>query len=478
MTRNNWKVAVIGGGLAGLSAAHRLLELQPGTNVTLYERSDRTGGVIDTTHRDGFLIERAADMFTTRDPWAMDLCERIGLAEELTGTQQQHRQAFLVQGGKLHAVPAGFSLMAPSRVWPMLTTPLLSWRGKLRLGWEYFTPAGPGAADESLASFARRRLGKETYERIVQPLVSGMYTADPEQLSMAATMKQFLEMERKHGGVIRGVLKRPASQKKNEKQASGARYNIFRAPRDGMKRLVETLAARLPEDCIQLNTPVTAMQREEEGWRISTAGGHRSFDAVILAASAPGAAKILAAADQPLSEQLSSIPHSSAAVVVMGFNRADIEHPLNGFGAVVPLVENRKIVAASFSSVKFPGRAPDGKVLLRAFVGGACQAELLEQDDEGLRQMVLAELRELIGLKGEPLVCDITRWNNSMPQYHVGHLEKAADIEARTARLPRLELAGNFLHGVGIPYCIHSGEQAAARILQVEETRTEEVEAG
>jgi len=469
MQEVNFNVAVVGGGLAGLAAAHRVHELRPDAAISLYEAGNRTGGVIDTTSREGFLIERAADMFTTRDPYATGLCDRIGFTSQLIGAEEEHRQAFLIHCGKLTPIPAGFSLMAPHRFWPMLTTPLLSWRGKLRLGWEYFTPASRQQQDESLASFARRRLGREAYERIVQPLVGGIYTADPEQLSMDATMRQFVEMERKHGGIIRGVLRRPAAQKTNDKKASGARYNIFRAPRLGMKQLTQAIASRLPQGCIELNTPVAAIARTNDTWQVTTAAGARTFNAVILAAGARGAGRLLEPVHPALSQQLLSIPHSSAAVVAMGFRRKDIAHPLNGFGAVAPLVEQRKIVAASFSSVKFAGRAPDGCVLLRAFVGGACQPELLELDDQELRQLVIQEFQQLIGLNGEPLVCDINRWNDSMPQYHVGHVDKATTIEQLATELPGLQLAGNYLRGVGIPFCIHSGEQAAASVLEKQE---------
>jgi oxygen-dependent protoporphyrinogen oxidase len=460
------RIAVIGGGMSGLAAAHRLVELDSAVDVTLLEAGDRLGGVIQTQRRDGFLMERSADMFTTIDPWALDLCRRIGIDDQLIGTNPAMRRAFIVHRGRLCPIPDGFTLMSPTRIGPVLTTPLLSLRGKLRLACEYLIPARKEKSDESLAAFVTRRLGREAYERIVQPLIGGIYTADPEKLSVTATMRQFVEMEQKHGSLIRGMRRR-AAKAKGDHDASGARYSMFMTPRDGLSSLVEAIAARLPASCVRLNAVVERLTRLHDGkWQLSVgADTVDQFDAVIAATPAHRTASMLSQVDAELAAYLQKIPHAGAAIVVVAFRRDQIEHPLNGTGFVVPLVERRRILACSFSSVKFAGRAPDDSVLLRVFVGGACQPELVDLSDDELRQLVREELAELIGLRGEPLLCDITRWRKTMPQYHVGHLELVERIEQRAAALPNFQLAGNAYRGVGIPFCIHSGEQAAERLL-------------
>ena len=464
------QIVVIGGGISGLAAAHRLVEIDPQVRVTLLEASNRLGGVLQTVHSDGFLVERSADNFITQMPWALDLCRRIGFEDQLIRTREGLRQAFVVRDGRLCKVPDGFVLMRPSRMWPILTTPILSVRGKARLACEALVPARRDEADESVASFARRRLGQETFERIVQPLIGGIYTADPEQLSMAATMPQFLEQERTYGGLIRAAWKMASQRKAAPHGDSGARYSMFVAPRDGLCSLVEAIAARLPEGTVQLNRSATSLIRTSDSrWTITLEGGHAPLaaDGVIVATPAGHAKRLLADVDSRLAEELGAIPMAGASIVSLGYRRAQIRHPLDGFGLVVPSVERRRILAGSFSSIKYEGRASDGSVLLRVFIGGALQPELAELDDDQLRHIATEELGQLLGIEGEPSYSLITRWPGKMPQYHVGHLERVERIEARTVSLPGLELAGNAYRGVGIPQCIRSGETAAERVLGI-----------
>ena len=452
------------------------MELNPAAQVSLFEASGRLGGVLQTERRDGYLIERSADMFTTREPWALDLCRRVGIESELIETNKQHRRAFVVHKGKLVPVPEGFTLMSPAKVWPILTTPLLSPMGKLRLAWEYFTPKKKDDTDESLESFVTRRFGREAFDRLIQPLIGGIYTADPSQLSMQATLPQFVEMERKAGSLIAGVRSQGSGvsgQKAvgSRQKEGGARYGMFLAPRDGMQRLVDAVAAKLPPGSVRLNVKVETLLRSADGakWRVQIAGGEpQEFDRVILAASAPVSGKLLDGIDAELSRLVDSIPQAGCNVALLGFRREQISHPLDGFGFVVPTMEKRRIIAGSFSSVKFPGRAPDRKVLLRVFIGGALQPELLSLSDTEMSRIVLEELRDLLGISGQPEFCDIAHWHGAMPQYHVGHLDKVQQIEERAAAIPGLGLAGNSFHGVGVPFCIHDGEQAAERVLSTE----------
>ncbi len=476
------RIAVIGGGIAGLVAANRIRELEPSCEVTLFEASDRLGGSMWTEHRDGFIVEQGADSFITNVPWGIDLCRRLGIADELVGTSEHGRQAFVVRRGRLRPIPDGFMLMAPSKLWPIVKTPILSPLGKLRLAWEYFVPQrrDESGSDESLANFVRRRLGREAFDRLVQPLVAGIYTADPEKLSLVATLPRFQDMEREHGSLIRATLHKRSAKPVGESSngpSSGARYGLFVTPRGGLSTITNAIAARLPPGSMRLNAQITNVERSDGRWSLHASlplppgegrgegKNLRSYDALILATPAPATAKLLARIDPALSADLASIEYAGAIVVSMALDRQQIRHPLDGFGFVVPAIERRRILSASFSSVKFPGRAPADKVLIRTFVGGACQRELCDLDDGELERLVTEELAELIGLAGRPLWTMIARWSNSMPQYHVGHLDRVARIEARLRCIPGLALAGSAYRGVGIPHAIHSGEEAAETVL-------------
>jgi len=468
------RFAIVGGGVTGLAAAYRLTQLLPQSRIELFEASDRLGGVLHTHHRGELLIERGADSLIDKLPWAVDLCRELGLEDQLIPTNAAHRRALVVRAGRLHPVPEGFVVIRPHRLWPLLKTPLLSWRGKLRLLLEPWIPCPKKAEreehDESVASFATRRLGREVFERLVQPLLAGIYTADPYQLSLAATMPEVLAAEREHGSLYRAAVKQAAHSDKatsSEEAASGARYASFITPRGGLSQLVETLASHLPADQIHLNCPTQRIERTVDSrWNLHSTTGETcgAFQGVIVATPAPRAAELLAAVDPELSELLGQIPYASSAVVSLSFQRDQIADPLNGFGLVVPTVENRPIVAVSFSSVKFAGRAPLDQLLVRVFLGGALHPEQVSLSDDALQEIAVGELRELVGLRGEPLEVDIVRWHEKMPQYHVGHVQLVEEIENRVAQQHGLKLAGNAYHGVGIPQCIHSADLAARRL--------------
>jgi oxygen-dependent protoporphyrinogen oxidase len=384
------RIAIIGGGIAGLAAAHRAKETDPSAAVTLFEASGRVGGVLETIRRDGWLIERSADMFTTREPWALDLCRRIGIADELIETDARYRRAFVVRRGRLLPVPVGFTLMSPAKIWPILTTPILSPLGKLRMACEYFTPDRRDDIDESLESFAVRRFGREAFDRLIQPLIGGIYTADPAKLSMAATLPQFVDMERRFGSLIRGMRAKESGVRSQEPASSGARYGQFLTPRDGMQQLVDALVSRLPTDCLQLNAPVARIEHHAD-WEIyfQDRTSPERFDELVLATPGTVSSRLLASIDPQLAALIGRIPHAGCSVAVLGLRRDQVKHPLDGFGFVVPAIENRRIIACSMASVKFPGRAPADKVLLRVFVGGALQPQLGELPDDQIRHLVL-----------------------------------------------------------------------------------------
>lgn len=466
MARLSARIGVVGGGITGLAAAHRLLELDHSIDITLLESGSRLGGILQTVQNDGFSVEYSADNFITNVPWALDLCRRIGFEEQLLQTNSQYRQAFVVHKGRLQKIPEGFLIVAPSRIWPVMTTPILSLRGKLRLACEYWIPPANAEQDESLASFATRRLGREAYERLVQPLVGAIYTADPEKLSVKAALPRFSQMEREHGSLIRAA-RREQKTRGQDTTSSGARYSMFMAPRDGLSSLVQAIAARLPAGTVRLNSTVEKMKfQKKDGWTLSIGGGQPErlkVDAVIVATPSHQTTRLMADVDRELAGLLERIPHSACAIVSLGYRRDQIGHPLDGFGFVVPAAEGRRIMAGSFSSVKFADRAPAGCELIRVFVGGARQSELVELPDKALRELVATELGELLSISGDPVFDSICRWPTVMPQYHLGHCDLIDRIEARAAKLPGLALAGNWTYGVGIPHCIHSGESAAER---------------
>ncbi|HPM83902.1 MAG TPA: protoporphyrinogen oxidase [Candidatus Anammoximicrobium sp.] len=473
------RAVVVGGGISGLAAAHRLHELAPDIEVLLFEAAPRLGGVLETVRQDGFLIERGADNFITNLPWGVDLCRRLGLGDQLLQTNHQHRHAFVVRRGRLRRIPEGFIIMAPSRIWPIVSTPILSPWGKLRMAWEYFVPKRQQEGDESLATFVTRRFGRETYDRLVQPLIGGIYTGDPEKLSVRATMPRFQDMERDHGSLIRAVWKQAARQRSQMQGSSGARYSMFVTLRDGISSLIDALANRLPPDSIRISTPVTRLARDPAGgWTVSVGGAQAETlhcDAVVLAPKATAASRLVADLHPQFSRTLAEIPHASCSVVSLGYRRDQISHPMDGFGFVVPHSEHRQVLSGSFSSVKYPGRAPEGGALVRAFIGGELQPELASLPDNELLTIARDELGQLLGISGEPTLVLISRYEQAMPQYYVGHGERVQQIEAGLKDLPGLFFTGNAFGGVGIPYCIHKSEKVAEQV--VAQLRGEPVDA-
>jgi oxygen-dependent protoporphyrinogen oxidase len=463
------RIAVVGAGISGLAAAHRIWEMAPDTTIQLFERIDRPGGVLETVHEHGCQIELSADNFITTQPWALDLVDRLGLKSQVVQTNPDCRRTFVMRKKKLYSLPDGFLMMAPTKMWPMAVTPVLSPLGKMRAGLEFFLPPSRDDSDESMADFVRRRLGREVFERLVEPLVSGVYAADMEKLSLLATLPRFREMERKHGSLIRAMRSQMKSQRKKGGSAdqSGARYSMFVTLEEGLSSMIQALVDKLPNDCLKLNTEVTSIARTSHGWQVSAAGqSPEEFDAVILATPSSVAAKLVQPLHESLGQDLGTIQHEGTAIVTMAFDESQISHPMNGAGFVVPGIEGSPILAGSFSSRKYLHRAPDGQVLIRTFVGGARAPEMAEMPDERLVPCVLNELREVLGIDGEPAFQVTAHWPRTMPQYHVGHLELVDRIRSQVDSLPGLALAGNAYEGVGIPACVHSGEQAAENILE------------
>lgn len=462
----NPKICIVGGGLSGLAAASKLQRLLPNAEISIYEAGPRVGGVIHSEKAGSFLIDHGADMFATNPPAAVDLCETLGVSNDLIQPKEEGRGAKIVRDGKLVPLPEGFVLMRATQLFPMLKTPLLSIAGKIRFLFERWIPARKGEManqDESISEFVTRRMGKEMLDRIVAPLAAGIYTADINRLSMLATMGPIAKMEAEYGSLARATTARRRSGKDSvERNSTGARYSQFRAFRGGMIQLIEALVADLPEKCIHLNSAVTSLEpRSDGGWEIRTPQQSLSCDELILATPPEVSSHLLKEQCPKAAEQLAEVEASSVAIVVLGIRRSQIKDHPNCFGFVVPLTENRKILACSFASAKFSGRAPDDEVLIRVFVGGAMQPQLLENSDQTLIELVRTELSELIGLEGETSIEKVIRWDKAMPQYHVGHRDRVEQIEVAIDQIENLTLISNAFHGVGIAPLIGQAEKAA-----------------
>jgi protoporphyrinogen/coproporphyrinogen III oxidase len=439
-------------------------------HVTLFESGTRLGGALETVQRDGYVIETGADSFLSEKPWALALAERLGLSAEVIGTQAEFRKTLVVRKGRLTQIPEGFSLLAPTFIGPMLKSPLFSPAGKLRIMMEPFIPRRRGDGDESLADFVTRRLGREVLQRVAQPLAGGIYTADPAMLSVAATMPRFVEMERRYGSVIRGLRAAALGHDARTQGTSGARWSLFVSFKSGVRALVDTLQSRL-HDSIRYGAKAVALERVESdlgspgAWRLRFGdGAGLDADAVVCAVPAYAAAPLLKPHCARLATILERIDYASAATVNLAFRESDFPRAPTCFGFVVPAAEKRKIIAGSFSSLKFAGRAPTRMILARVFLGGALQSEMMALDDAAMIAAAREEFAALLGVTARPHFSYVRRWPTAMPQYHVGHLERVAEIETEAGTIAGLAIAGAFLRGVGIPDCIRSGEVAAEAV--------------
>lgn len=456
-------VVVVGGGIAGLAAAHRLIGLAPKVAVTVIEARPRFGGTIVTERTDGFVIEGGPDSFLAAKPRGIELCEELGLAERLQGTAPRRRRAFVLRKGHLHDLPEGLTGLIPTRLGPMLRSRLFSPVGKARLALDYVLPPLAGDADEALAAFVRRRLGPEVYDRLVEPLMAGIYAGDGERLSLAATFPQLRRAELTHGSLIKGIVAARRSA-----FAPGGSRPAFLTPSGGLGELIDTLTRALEAAGVRLETGRPAVRIEsipssrDGRYRIVFAHcGALEADAVVVAVPAPAAGQLLRLVDPALAADLGAIPHASSAIVTLGYRRDDVPHPLDGYGYVVPRAERRPVLACTWSSAKWAHRAPPNRVLLRVFVGRFGQDEAVAGDDGALIGLARGEIREVLGVEAAPLLDRVHRWPAAMPQYVLGHLDRVAAIERGLDNLPGLQLAGNAYRGVGIPDCIASGEAAA-----------------
>ena len=450
------RVAVVGGGIAGLAAARELEAQLPEGEVVVVEREQRLGGKIVTERVDGFVVEGAPDSFLARKARGVGLCEELRLGGELVGRRPETARSFVRLGSELEPLPAGLTGLVPTDLSALEGSSLLTSAGRERLATERDLPPAPPGGDESIAGFVTRRLGRETYERIVEPLMTGIYGGDGERLSLQATFPGLRALELEHGSLLRGLAAQPAS--------SGS-YPPFVALRDGMDGLVAALVASLERRRISTGRSAVAIRRGDR-FEVELADGELlETDGAIVATPAFVTADLLEELDPELAALHAEIPHASSVVVTLGLRAEEVGHPLDGYGYVVPSTERSEVLACTWTSSKWEGRAPEGFVLLRVYAGRFGGRDLALEDDDALLELAREELR-LLGIDAEPTFHRIHRWPRGMPQYVLGHPERMRRIDAALERHPGLALAGAAYRGVGIPDCIHSGEEAARSLAQ------------
>jgi oxygen-dependent protoporphyrinogen oxidase len=449
------KLVVVGGGIAGLAAARRLEALIPDGEIVLVERTGRLGGKLLTARVDGFVVEGGADSFLSRKERGVGLCEELGLGEELVGRRPENARSYVRRGAELHPLPEGLTGMIPTDLDALADSPLLSPEGRARLATEVDLPPAPPGGDESIASFVSRRLGREAYEALVAPLMTGIYGGDGEQLSLRATFPNLRALELQHGSLMRGLLAQSP-------QATG--YPSFVSLRSGLGALVTVLAERLARTRLLTGQAAVGLRPRSAGFEVELdAGETLGADGVVVAVPAFSASELLEPIDSDLAEAHAEIPYSSSAVVSLAYREVDVAHPLDGYGYVVPRAEDSDVLACTWTSSKWENRAPSGFVLLRVYVGRFGGRDVVGEPDDDLVALAREEVR-LLGIGAEPALLRIHRWSRGMPQYTLGHPERLESIDAALAQHPGLALAGASYRGVGIPDCIHSGEDAARSV--------------
>jgi oxygen-dependent protoporphyrinogen oxidase len=438
------KVVVVGGGIAGLAAARQLEALIPNVEIVLFERS-KLGGKILTRLVDGFRVEGGPDSFLSRKERGVGLCEELGLADELVGRRPENARSFVRRGSELHPLPEGLTGLIPTDLEALRESALLSPAGRERLAAEVGIPPAPRGPDESIATFISRRFGREAYENLIEPLMTGVYGGDGGQLSLQATFPNLRALELEHGSLLRGLAAHVPTE---------SRYPAFVSLRGGMYKLVTTLARSLRRTLIHGRVRVRTVERLPGRYSVDV-GPVVQADGVVFAVPAFVAARLLATLDPELAELHAEIPYASSGIVTLAYRREDVPHPLDGYGYVVPQAEGSDVLACSWSSSKWEGRAPDDRVLLRVHLG-----RFERISDENMIRLAREEVA-LLGARAEPLLTRTHRWPRGMPQYVLGHPERLERIDAALERHPGLALAGAAYRGVGIPDCIHSGEEAA-----------------
>ncbi|MGB6690181.1 MAG: protoporphyrinogen oxidase [Terracidiphilus sp.] len=475
------RIAIIGGGIAGMSAAWELEKARTAgaaVGYTLYEASPRLGGVLSSQIVDGAVLELGPDSFLTEKPATAELCRELGLGEALLGSNDKDRKTYIVVRNRLVPLPDGLMFLVPTKLIPTALTPLFSPFTKARMALELLHPPRPqGREDESVASLVKRHFGSEAVDRLADPLLSGIYGGDAAQLSARTVLPRLVEIETEFGSLTRGMLAAHRKMRARARAASNGSARPAFAPRPvfttlkgGMNQLVDVLAARIDAASVRLSTPIAAVEKYAAGWTVQAEAKAENYDAVIVATPAWAAGALLGGVDAKLSDELAAIPYSSSITVNLIYDEAKLGTLPNGFGFLVPASEGRAILACTFVHRKFLGRAPEGKAVLRAFLGGMKNEALLAEPDESLVTTVRRELGEILSAAAlargvEPEYAQVTRWRRAMAQYAVGHQQRRQRIADRVAKCDGLRLAGNAYDGIGISDCIRLGRQAAKELI-------------
>ena len=458
------RIAIIGGGITGLSAAFALEAPRRSGEVryVLYEASPHFGGVLRTDHIHGCIVEAGPDSFITEKPWASDLCRSLGLGNELIGSNDAHRKTYILVHGRLIPMPDGLMFLVPTKILPTGLSPLFSWSTKLRMARELLHPPRIANGDESVASMVERHYGAGMVDRLADPLLSGVYGGEAVTLSVRAVLPRFAEMERNHGSLSRAML---AARQRMRHSRKKTPVPLFTSLNGGMQRLVETIVQKLDPASLLTNAPVQSVQRDNEGWLVASAQQSERFDAVIIALPTRAAAQLLSTASPELAAELNGIGYSSSITVGLGYDRNVRESLPPGFGFLVPHSEGKRLLAATFVHNKFPQRAPEDRALLRCFFAGSNAENVWGLSDDAIIAVVRNELLQILGLRARPLFARVDKWKSAMAQYGVGHLERLERIERLRQQLPGLALAGNGYRGIGVPDCIRSGQEAAKQVV-------------
>ncbi len=473
------KVAIIGGGISGMSAAFYLgKERANGAPVeyTIFDSEPRLGGSMYSEHIDGCVVEAGPDSFLTEKPWAINLCQEIGLGDQLIGSNDALRKTYIIVKNRLIAMPDGLMFMVPTKLIPTAMTRLFSIGTKIRMGLELLHPPRPVGKDETVADMVKRHFGEEVVDRLADPLLSGVYGGDAESLSVRAVLPRFVDMEEKYGSLSRAMIdahNKMAAAKKKAPQATPK--PLFTSLKNGMQQMITALEQRLDRSSIRVSTPIEAIARAGSDWQIKTAAGYERFDAIVLATPAKIAGRLLQNVAPELAADLQGIVYSSSVTVTLGYTMEQLKGLPPGFGFLVPRSEGTRMLACTFVHNKFPHRAPADRGIIRCFLGGIRDEAVLNMTDEEVRETCIRELRKILKLDAlqDPKFIRVYRWNGAMAQYTPGHLERVKRIDNAVKAIPGLAIAGNAFKGIGVPDCVRSGQEAALALANLAKAGSE-----
>ncbi|MBI3583520.1 MAG: protoporphyrinogen oxidase [Nitrospinae bacterium] len=478
------KIVIIGGGISGLATAYSLEEKAKregkSVSITLLEKKNQIGGNILTERVGDFLIEGGPDCFLSEKPWAIELCERLGMGDSLLCTNDKFRKTYILWNGHLHELPEGVILMVPTEIFPLLKSNLISFSGKIRMGMELFIQKNKSNDDESLSQFVCRRLGQEALDKIAAPLVAGVHAEDPDTMSVKSRFPRFVQMEEEYGSLIKGMIAKRREMRRAGSKGNKPKYTMFMTLKDGLSEMPATIVRNLKSTEILTNREVLNIEKfltstpdTEKGmvslpnYKISLKNGEvLDADTVVVATPSYETASLLTGIDDSISALLNKIPYTSTATVSLAFKKENISNPMNGFGFLVPRQEKRRITGATWVSRKFSYRSPDDSVLIRCFIGGSHNEKLVFLNDKDMIEMVKGELRDIMGITLEPLLTRIYRWERAMPQYTIGHEGRLSILDKKLSEYPGMFLTGSSYRGSGISECIKDGQITAESVLK------------